>query len=197
MIQFAKLGRFSNFTKIFQTMFLAAFGRFSLTFHIFDLSIFQFVLKTSVSLTRQILEASFSPPNSPFSFYFLLFFFQFFCLTFLPSSKIFRALPGQGVLWLRFVALRVCYTVHVLGKVCSVWSLGWTIVRSCLQLLEVECVLVAWVRAGIGGTRGLGEEVGEGILEAEGGRRRVEEDGRRVGEDMGRSRTRRRIGEEV
>ena len=51
--------------------------------------------------------------------------------------------------------------------------------------------------AGIGGTRGLGEEVGEGILEAEGGRRRVEEDGRRVGQDRGRSRTRRRIGEEV
>ena len=53
--------------KIFQKIFSAIFGPFSLLSHFFDLSKLKIYLKTSIFIQRKILEARFSPPNSTFS----------------------------------------------------------------------------------------------------------------------------------
>ena len=52
--------------KIFQKIFPAIFGPFSLLSHFFDLSKLKIYLKTFIFIQQKILEARFSPPNSTF-----------------------------------------------------------------------------------------------------------------------------------
>ena len=65
------------FDKKIQKIFLAIFGCFSILSYFFDPCILKLVLKTSVFLQRENLEARFLAPSSNFYFSFLLSFFQF------------------------------------------------------------------------------------------------------------------------